>query len=181
MNGTLTMILPLIVLLAVMYFLLIRPQKKREKEVNAMRKGLQVGDEIITIGGICGKIVKTNDESLVIQVGADKVKFEIMRWAVSRVVEESKRPAKNRAAEEVEEVEEKKPSKPKRMKKAAPAEEVEEKEEVVEAAETEEVEAAEEAATEPAEEAAAEPAEEAEAAEAETVEAEESTEEEKAK
>ena len=123
MNGTLTMILPLIVLLAVMYFLLIRPQKKREKEVNAMRKGLQVGDEIITIGGICGKIVKTKDESLVIQVGADKVKFEIMRWAVSRVVEESKRPAKNRAAEEVEEVEEKKPSKPKRIKKAAPAEE----------------------------------------------------------
>ena len=158
MNGTLTMILPLIVLLAVMYFLLIRPQKKREKEVNAMRKGLQVGDEIITIGGICGKIVKTKDESLVIQVGADKVKFEIMRWAVSRVVEESKRPAKNRAAEEVEEVEEKKPSKPKRIKKAAPAEEVEEKEEAV-----------------------AEPAEEAEAAEAETVEAEESTEEEKAK
>ena len=165
MNGTLTMILPLIVLLAVMYFLLIRPQKKREKEVNAMRKGLQVGDEIITIGGICGKIVKTKDESLVIQVGADKVKFEIMRWAVSRVVEESKRPAKNRAAEEVEEVEEKKPSKPKRIKKAVPAEEVEEKEEVVEAAETEEVE----------------PAEEAEATEAETVEAEESTEEEKAK
>ena len=122
MNGTLTMILPLIILLAVMYFLLIRPQKKREKEVNAMRKGLQVGDEIITIGGICGKIVKTKDESLVIQVGADKVKFEIMRWAVSRVVEESKRPAKNRAAEETEEVEEKKPSKPKRMKKAAPAE-----------------------------------------------------------
>ncbi len=58
-----------------------------------MRKGLQVGDEIITIGGICGKIVKTKDESLVIQVGADKVKFEIMSWAVSRVVEESKRPA----------------------------------------------------------------------------------------
>ncbi len=171
MNGTLTMILPLIVLLAVMYFLLIRPQKKREKEVNAMRKGLQVGDEIITIGGICGKIVKTKDESLVIQVGADKVKFEIMRWAVSRVVEESKRPAKNRAAEEVEEVEEKKPSKPKRMKKAAPAEEVEEKEEVVEAAETEETEAVTEAAAEPAEEVEVE---------AEAAEAEESTEEKKA-
>lgn len=177
MNGTLTMILPLIVLLAVMYFLLIRPQKKREKEVNAMRKGLQVGDEIITIGGICGKIVKTKDESLVIQVGADKVKFEIMRWAVSRVVEESKRPAKSRAAEEVEEAEEKKPSKPKRMKKAAPAEEVEEKEEVVEAAEA--AEAAETEETEAVTEAAAEPAEEVEV-EAEAAEAEESTEEKKA-
>ena len=83
MNGTLTMLLPLVILLAVMYFLLIRPQKKREKEINAMRRGIQVGDEIITIGGICGKIVKTKEESLVIQVGADKVKFEIMRWAVS--------------------------------------------------------------------------------------------------
>ena len=91
MSGTLTMILPLIILLAIMYFLLIRPQKKREKEINAMRKGVQVGDEIITIGGICGKIVKTKEESLVIQVGADKVKFEIMRWAVSRVVEEKQK------------------------------------------------------------------------------------------
>ena len=70
--NTVTTILPLILLIGIMYFLLIRPQKKREKEVNAMRSSVQVGDEIITIGGICGKIVKTKDESLVIQVGADK-------------------------------------------------------------------------------------------------------------
>ena len=142
MSGTLTMILPLIILLAIMYFLLIRPQKKREKEINAMRKGVQVGDEIITIGGICGKIVKTKEESLVIQVGADKVKFEIMRWAVSRVVEEGKKPAskvRSEEPDEVEEAEEKKPvKKPRRMKKAAPVEEPEETEEV-EAEEAEEV------------------------------------------
>lgn len=115
--ATLSTILPLILLIAVMYFLLIRPQKKREKEVNAMRSGVQVGDEIITIGGICGKIVKTKDESLVIQVGADKVKFEIMRWAVSKVVEEGKR-SKATSEEEA-------PKKmPKRIKKAAPVEEV---------------------------------------------------------
>ena len=90
MNGNIwATILPLVILIAVMYFLLIRPQKKREKEVNAMRSGVQVGDEIITIGGICGKVVKTKEDSLVIQVGADRVKFEIMRWAVSKVVEES--------------------------------------------------------------------------------------------
>ena len=77
MNGNIwATILPLVILIAVMYFLLIRPQKKREKEVNAMRSGVQVGDEIITIGGICGKVVKTMEESLVIQVGADRVKFE---------------------------------------------------------------------------------------------------------
>ena len=118
-------ILPLILLLLIMYFLLIRPQKKREKEVNAMRSGVQVGDEIITIGGICGKIVKTKDESLVIQVGADKVKFEIMRWAVSKVVEEGKR-SKATSEEEA-------PKKmPKRIKKAAVEEVVAEETPVVE-------------------------------------------------
>lgn len=124
-NGSLSMILPLIILLLVMYFLLIRPQKKREKEINAMRSGVQVGDEIITIGGICGKIVKTKEESLVIQVGADKVKFEIMRWAVSKVVEEGKKPANGRPEkyEADEDEAEVKKAKPKRMKKAAPVEE----------------------------------------------------------
>ena len=136
MGGQLSMILPLIILLLVMYFLLIRPQKKREKEVNAMRSGVQVGDEIITIGGICGKIVKTKEESLIIQVGADKVKFEIMRWAVSKVVEEGKKPANGkpeRYDDSDEEVEVKK-AKPKRMKKAAPVEEEPAVEEPVEEA-----------------------------------------------
>ena len=150
MSGTLTMILPLILLLAIMYFLLIRPQKKREKEVNAMRKGVQVGDEIITIGGICGKIVKTKEESLIIQVGADKVKFEIMRWAVSRVVEEGSAKAASRSRsddDESEKTEERKTvKKPRRMKKAAPAEEQE-----PEAEDIEETEEAEEAVAENAE------------------------------
>lgn len=139
MGGQLSMILPLIILLLVMYFLLIRPQKKREKEVNAMRSGVQVGDEIITIGGICGKIVKTKEESLIIQVGADKVKFEIMRWAVSKVVEEGKKPANGKPEkyEADDEEAEVKKAKPKRMKKAAPVEEP--VEEVVEEAVAEEV------------------------------------------
>ena len=67
MNGNmLATLLPLVLLLVIMYFLLIRPQKKREKQVNEMRSNVRVGDEIITIGGICGKVVKTKDESLVI-------------------------------------------------------------------------------------------------------------------
>ncbi len=140
MNGNIwATILPLVILIAVMYFLLIRPQKKREKEVNAMRSGVQVGDEIITIGGICGKVVKTKEESLVIQVGADRVKFEIMRWAVSKVVEETEKPAAKAHEEEAEETEVKKSSKPKKLKKAAPAE-VEEAEEPAEEAEGEVVE-----------------------------------------
>lgn len=111
---------PLLLLIVIMYFLLIRPQRKREKSVNEMRKNLQVGDEIITIGGICGKIVKTKDETIVVQVGADKVKFEMMRWSVSKVVESGGRVAP-KVSEQPESTEEEQPKKalPKRMKKTA--------------------------------------------------------------
>lgn len=119
-------ILPLILLLLIMYFLLIRPQKKREKQVNAMRSGIQVGDEIITIGGICGKVVKTKEETLVIQVGADKTKFEVMRWSISKVVNEKAEAAKETKTEE----EAPKKSMPKRLGKKA--EEVAEETPVVE-------------------------------------------------
>lgn len=172
-TQTLTMFVPLVLLIVAMYFLLIRPQKKREKEVNTMRSNLRVGDEIVTIGGICGKIVKTKDESIVIQVGADKVKMEMMKWSVSKVVN----PAEARAArkaeraaarEEEEEVETtRKKTMPKRMKKAAPAEEAEEAVEAVEEQAEEAVAAAEEkveAAVEEAEETVAEAAEEVEEA-----------------
>lgn len=151
MNGNmLATLLPLVLLLVVMYFLLIRPQKKREKQVNQMRSNVRVGDEIITIGGICGKVVKTKDESLVIQVGADKVKFEIMRWSVSKVVENAKLTKKvsvPSSEEETEEEDAPKKAMPRRLKKKAAQEE-----------KAEEPESAEEAAPEeePAEEAAAE-------------------------
>ncbi len=152
-SQTLTMFVPLILLIVAMYFLLIRPQKKREREVNNMRANLHVGDEIVTIGGICGKIVKTKDESIVIQVGADKVKMEMMKWSVSKVVN----PAEARAARKAEraakdEFEEEAPKKamPKRMKKAS--EEVEEKAEAVEEAVEEKVEAVEETVEAAAEE-----------------------------
>lgn len=107
-------LLPLIILFVVMYFLMIRPQKKKDKQIQDMRRNLQVGDEIITIGGICGKIVKTKDETIVIQVGADKVKFEMMRWAVSTVTSSSQR-----AKAEVETEEETKKVMPKRLRKSA--------------------------------------------------------------
>ncbi len=124
MNGsTWATLIPLVVLLLVMYFLLIRPQKKREKQVNEMRSNVRVGDEIITIGGICGKIVKTKEESLIIQVGADKVKFEVMRWAVSKVVENARATKKVSAPAPSEEDEGDTPrkAKPKRLKKKSDA------------------------------------------------------------
>ncbi len=161
MGGSMFSILILVLLFAVMYFLMIRPQKKREKETKAMRAGIGVGDEIVTIGGICCKVVKTKDESIVVQVGPDKVKMEFMRWAVSKVVKQGSGHVEKASVDDYDEVadaekSEARKSKPKRMKKAAVVEE----EAVSEAAE-----AAEEVA-EVAEEAAAEAADEvAEAAE----------------
>lgn len=131
MGGSMFSILILVLLFAVMYFLMIRPQKKREKETNAMRAGVQVGDEIVTIGGICCKVVKTKEESIVVQVGPDKVKMEFMRWAVSKIVKEGHGHIERNSVDdydEVAEAEEKevKKSMPKRMKKAAVVEEAEE-------------------------------------------------------
>ncbi|MDR0570678.1 MAG: preprotein translocase subunit YajC [Clostridiales Family XIII bacterium] len=108
-------IVMLLVLIAVMYFLMIRPQRKKEKEINEMRNAVKVGDDVITIGGICGKIVKTKEDVLTIQVGADKTKFEIMRWAVSKVVSESTE--KQVKVSKKEDAEEESPrSLPKRLK-----------------------------------------------------------------
>ncbi len=115
MNGNLGLnIAFLVVFLGVMYFLLIRPQRKKEKTITEMRNNIQVGDEIITIGGICGKVVKTKDETIVIMVGADRVKFELMRWSVSSVVSKSKS-AKSAVSQDNDE---NKKIVPKRLKKA---------------------------------------------------------------
>ena len=132
--------LPLILLIVIMYFMLIRPQKKRERQVNEMRSNLHVGDDIITIGGICGKIVKTKEDSIIIQVGADKIKFEMMRWSVSKVVDTvEKKDIRRREAEYEEAEEEQTKARPQRLQKlnAEPAEEAEEAAES--AAEAEEV------------------------------------------
>lgn len=79
-----TMILMMVAVFAVMYFLMIRPQKKKQKEEQAMRDNLQIGDEITTIGGIVGKIVTVKDDSLIIETGADRNRMKITRWAISQ-------------------------------------------------------------------------------------------------
>lgn len=107
----------LIIFFVGVYFLLIRPQKKKEKAITAMRDGVQVGDKIITIGGICGQVVKTNPDSLIIMVGADKTKFEVMRWSISNVLTKSEA----RASKSQEKKEAKKFS-PKKLKKKTPEE-----------------------------------------------------------
>ena len=67
---------------AVMYFVMIRPQKKKQKAEEKMRSEIEVGDEITTIGGIVGKVVIVKEDSLVIETGSDRSKMRIRRWAV---------------------------------------------------------------------------------------------------
>ncbi|MBQ7336259.1 MAG: preprotein translocase subunit YajC [Clostridia bacterium] len=80
-----TSIIVLVVLFVAMYFFMIRPQKKQEKETNEMRNNLTVGDEITTIGGIIGKVVSIKEETCVIETSHERTKIRILKSAVSRV------------------------------------------------------------------------------------------------
>lgn len=76
-------IIMIVVMIAIFYFLLIRPESKKKKAVNEMRASLKVGDEITTIGGIVGTICAVKEETIVIETGADRVRIEFTKWAVS--------------------------------------------------------------------------------------------------
>ena len=75
-------IILMVVLFAAMYFLTIRPQKKKQKEEQEMRDSIQIGDEITTIGGIMGRVVTVKDDSIIIETGADRTKIKFLRGAI---------------------------------------------------------------------------------------------------
>lgn len=75
----------IIAMLAMLYFFMIRPENKRKKEAQKMRDSLTVGDVITTIGGIVGKVVQVNNETIVIETSDDRVRMELTKWAVSTV------------------------------------------------------------------------------------------------
>ena len=78
-------IILIVLMFVAMYFFMIRPQKKQEKETNEMRNNLKVGDEITTIGGIIGKIVSIKEETVMIETGHDRMKIRILKTAVRNV------------------------------------------------------------------------------------------------
>ena len=77
--------LPMILIFVIFYFMLIRPQRKKDKEAKQMLDNLKVGDRICTIGGIYGTIVRIKDQVLTIEVGEQKTQMMIARWAVRNV------------------------------------------------------------------------------------------------
>ncbi|MBQ8752960.1 MAG: preprotein translocase subunit YajC [Clostridia bacterium] len=72
----------LVVVFALMYFIMIRPQNKKRKEEQKMRDSIRVGDEIVTIGGICGRVVNVKEDTLIIETGADRNKMSVKKWAL---------------------------------------------------------------------------------------------------
>ena len=81
--GMPSMLLTLVLMLAVFYFMLIRPENKRKKEAEQMRSSVKNGDKITTIGGIVGTVVNVKEDKLVIETGADQVRIEFAKWAMS--------------------------------------------------------------------------------------------------
>ncbi len=81
--GNMTSVLMLVVMFVLLYVIMIRPERKRKKEAEQMRDALKVGDDITTIGGIVGEVCHVKDDNVVIEVGADRVRLELKKWAIS--------------------------------------------------------------------------------------------------
>lgn len=75
-------LLPIVLIFVVFYFFMIRPEKKQNKKIAEMRDSLRVGDEVVTIGGIVGKITNVNGDQITLETGADRNKVKMMRWSI---------------------------------------------------------------------------------------------------
>ena len=82
-GGGMTSIIMIVAMIAVFYFLMIRPENKRKKEAEQMRASVKTGDEVVTIGGVIGTVVSVKDDKFVMETGADQVRIEFAKWALS--------------------------------------------------------------------------------------------------
>ena len=102
MNQGTSTILMLVLMFAIMYFLMIRPENKRKKKAQEMRESLKKGDVITTIGGIVGKVVMVNKDTIVIETSDDRVRMELTKWAVSTVGVQSNEMVETKKKEKAE-------------------------------------------------------------------------------
>lgn len=82
-SGMGSMLIPMVALVAIFYFLMIRPESKKKKQAEEMRNNIKVGDNVTTIGGVVGDVCHVKDDIVVIEVGADRVRLEFNKWAIS--------------------------------------------------------------------------------------------------
>ncbi len=101
-NSTWTMLIMLAVMFVALYFFAIRPQKKRQKEEEAMRNSIDIGDQITTIGGMTGRIIATNDadDEIIFETGSNKSRITLKRWAIQGKVVEATEEAEDKAEAE---------------------------------------------------------------------------------
>lgn len=87
-NQLLGSLLYILVFIGIFYFLLIRPQQKKQKQEKEMLESLKAGDYILTRSGIYGKVLNIKDDIITVEVGADKVKMKMAKWAVYKILKE---------------------------------------------------------------------------------------------
>ena len=82
-GGMASSLVMMAALFAIMYFLMIRPEKKRKKQAEEMRNNVEVGDKITTIGGMVGRVVHVTSDRITFETGEDRVRIEVTKWALS--------------------------------------------------------------------------------------------------
>ena len=78
-----TMLIMMVAMIAIFYFLMIRPENKKKKKMEEMRNSLTIGEEIVTIGGIMGKVVQVTEDTITFETGEDRVRIQTKKWAIS--------------------------------------------------------------------------------------------------
>jgi len=88
------MMIMIVAMIAIFYLFMIRPESKKKKKLAEMRSSLSVGDTITTIGGILGKVVHVDDEKITFETSEDRVRIQVVKWAVSTVGKATEEPPK---------------------------------------------------------------------------------------
>ncbi len=81
--ALLTTIVPLVLMIVIFYFLLIRPEKKRTKKMKEMLDNLQVADEVVTTGGIIGRVLSVKEDTVLIETGSDRTRIRVLRSSIA--------------------------------------------------------------------------------------------------
>ncbi len=95
-GSGMSMLLMVIIMFAVFYFFILRPENKKKKKTEEMRNSLTLGDEIVTIGGMIGKIVQITEDTITFETGEDRVRIQTKKWAISTTAKMEAEEAKNK-------------------------------------------------------------------------------------
>lgn len=100
-QNVLAAIVPFIVMVAVFYIIVLLPEKKRKKKYNAMLQELKLNDEIVTIGGLVGKIIKIQDDCIILESGPDRTRMKFKKSSISSVTRKQEQPKEEKEYKEV--------------------------------------------------------------------------------